>query len=149
MDSVARLVYSQLWLLSSLLCLCEGELTSKTDRMPTPLHCCYSCGYYSRLPSLLLCALHPETPPQDYCPDYAYDPSRHPTVLPDPWEPFGASFECDEGGIGSGDRFIRAQRLLDWHPLFTGRCPDCGAQMEDPGLPHWDCKHCGWCDESP
>ena len=39
--------------------------------------------------------------------------------------------------------------LLDWHPLFTGRCPECEMPIQSDPLPlHWDCVHCGWTDDS-
>ena len=39
--------------------------------------------------------------------------------------------------------------LLDTHPLFTSRCPQCGAEFErdDTARVHWDCE-CGWMDDS-
>ena len=40
--------------------------------------------------------------------------------------------------------------LLDWHPMFTGRCPNCEMPLHqtDPPRVHWDCEHCGWVDDS-
>ncbi|HEY9881372.1 MAG TPA: hypothetical protein V6D29_23145 [Leptolyngbyaceae cyanobacterium] len=41
-------------------------------------------------------------------------------------------------------------RRLAQHPVFTGRCPQCGkgiAQTEPPQI-HWDCRACGWVDDS-
>lgn len=35
--------------------------------------------------------------------------------------------------------------LLDWHPMFTNRCPRC----ETPILRSpWKCGHCEWSDSS-
>ncbi|MFB2920259.1 MULTISPECIES: hypothetical protein [Aerosakkonema] len=40
--------------------------------------------------------------------------------------------------------------LLDTHPLFTNRCPQC--EMPYPSdykpLAHWDCPYCDWKDDS-
>ncbi|MGR3279426.1 hypothetical protein ACSYAD_30630 [Acaryochloris marina NIES-2412] len=40
--------------------------------------------------------------------------------------------------------------LLDWHPVFTGRCPNCERPIREttPPLGHWDCAECGWGEES-
>lgn len=43
-------------------------------------------------------------------------------------------------------RFSTQQKLalLDWHPMFTSRCPQC----ETPILRSpWECDHCGWSDD--
>jgi hypothetical protein len=34
--------------------------------------------------------------------------------------------------------------LLDWHPLFTGRCPECEMPIVETGSQHWNCANCGW-----
>ncbi|MBD2002753.1 MULTISPECIES: hypothetical protein [Cyanophyceae] len=38
--------------------------------------------------------------------------------------------------------------LLDYYPMFTGRCPCCEIpfEMKKPPLVHWDCTRCGWVD---
>lgn len=39
--------------------------------------------------------------------------------------------------------------LLETHPIFTGRCPDCGYEFDADELPvHFDCPECGWIDDS-
>ncbi len=52
-------------------------------------------------------------------------------------------------------RFTRWTReeqleLLDYHPMFTGRCPECGSEFarDYRALMHWDCPHCGWVDDT-
>ena len=40
--------------------------------------------------------------------------------------------------------------MLNTHPLFTGRCPQCEMtypQYETPPV-HWHCSECGWMDDS-
>ncbi|MGD1950744.1 MAG: hypothetical protein ACFB14_14020 [Leptolyngbyaceae cyanobacterium] len=39
--------------------------------------------------------------------------------------------------------------LLDWHPIFTGRCPNCEMPITQtqPARVHWDCGHCDWVDD--
>jgi hypothetical protein len=43
------------------------------------------------------------------------------------WEPECASYYGDELVITPEQRWNREQKLalLDWHPMFTGRCPHC------------------------
>lgn len=40
--------------------------------------------------------------------------------------------------------------LLDCHPMFTGRCPNCERTILQtyPAMVHWDCEYCGWKDNS-
>ncbi len=40
--------------------------------------------------------------------------------------------------------------LLNWHPSFTGRCPNCEMPIRQtqPQQVYWDCEQCGWMDES-
>jgi predicted RNA-binding Zn-ribbon protein involved in translation (DUF1610 family) len=49
-------------------------------------------------------------------------------------------------------RWTREQQLdlLDTHPLFTGRCPQCGYefQRDYTARVHWDCPQCGWLDDT-
>ncbi|WP_017711153.1 hypothetical protein [Prochlorothrix hollandica] len=107
------------------------------------LNCCASCHYYARNPNIV-CALHPAGQSQGYCADY----QQGELPLAVAWASQGTTPEDDP----SGDPVQVAQRrqhLLDWHPLFTGRCPECEMPIADPGVPHWDCSHCGWGYDSP
>ncbi|MBW4552137.1 MAG: hypothetical protein KME35_13670 [Aphanocapsa sp. GSE-SYN-MK-11-07L] len=40
-------------------------------------------------------------------------------------------------------------RVLNTHPLFTGKCPCCGTSVPLSKFPpiSWDCHQCGWLDE--
>ncbi|MDZ4872083.1 MAG: hypothetical protein CLLPBCKN_001471 [Chroococcidiopsis cubana SAG 39.79] len=40
--------------------------------------------------------------------------------------------------------------LLNWHPLFTGKCPSCKASFSKDytARVHWDCLECGWMDDT-
>ncbi|NEZ58765.1 hypothetical protein DXZ20_24620 [Leptolyngbyaceae cyanobacterium CCMR0081] len=29
--------------------------------------------------------------------------------------------------------------MLDWHPLFTGRCPECEVPVTQPVKVRWEC----------
>ena len=50
------------------------------------------------------------------------------------------------------DRLSLEQKLelLDWHPIFTGRCPNCEMpiRLQSPPQVHWDCEACAWKDDS-
>gem|GEM_PF-1800115 len=37
-------------------------------------------------------------------------------------------------------------QLLDWHPIFSGRCPHCETPIATPddSESHWHCHHCDW-----
>ncbi|MGC1217097.1 MAG: hypothetical protein WA783_17290 [Phormidesmis sp.] len=34
--------------------------------------------------------------------------------------------------------------LLDWHPQFTGRCPNCETPIASALEGQWKCGHCEW-----
>lgn len=61
-------------------------------------------------------------------------------------------------GVYNGELILQPQQrfdwqqqlnLLDWHPLFTGRCPNCERSMAtEASRLHWDCEACGWVDDS-
>ena len=49
------------------------------------------------------------------------------------------------------DRLTIEQKLelLESHPIFTGRCPNCEVPMLETTPPrgHWECGECGWREE--
>jgi hypothetical protein len=68
------------------------------------------------------------------------------------WEPEGATYYNGELILQPQQRWTPEQQLelLDTHPLFTGRCPQCEMtypQYETPPV-HWDCSACGWMDDA-
>ncbi|MFN3926731.1 MAG: hypothetical protein ACK4QL_05285 [Pseudanabaenaceae cyanobacterium] len=90
---------------------------------------CNNCDFYAHSP-FLVCALHPAGPETVPCPDFE---------SAELWQP-----ECPEDFLDQqlGDFF--------WHPLFTGRCPECGTPFSRLKLPplHWVCRSCGWEDDT-
>ncbi len=70
----------------------------------------------------------------------------------DLWEPEGASYYAGELILQPQERWTRAEQLelLDTHPLFTQKCPECNRQFLQAEKPliHWDCPSCGWIDDS-
>lgn len=119
------------------------------------LDCCIRCKYYSRNP-FLICAEHPMGVEGDHCPDFELDleiPDDEATAwYGEQWQPEGASYYGDELVLDPVQRLTIEQRLdlLDSHPFFTGRCPNCEMPLNqtEPPRVHWDCGHCGWVDDS-
>jgi len=79
------------------------------------------------------------------------------------WEPEGAryingelvierSLYNSEEIVQPRQRWTKEEQLelLDTHPLFTGKCPQCGYQFERDytARVHWDCPECGWIDDA-
>ena len=68
------------------------------------------------------------------------------------WEPEGASYYNGELILQPQQRWTQEEQLelLDTHPLFTGKCPQCGYQFERDYTAccvHWNCPECGWLDD--
>ena len=38
--------------------------------------------------------------------------------------------------------------VLESHPYLTGICPKCGASFGESRPIHYDCRECGWIDDS-
>lgn len=108
---------------------------------------CDRCRFYEANP-YIVCANFPSGPQDNFCPHFAVDPNVEPEEL---WEPEGASYYNGELIVQPYQRWTPEEQLelLDTHPMFTGRCPQCGAEFERDytARVHWDCK-CGWLDDS-
>ncbi|AFY60854.1 hypothetical protein Syn6312_1700 [Synechococcus sp. PCC 6312] len=67
------------------------------------------------------------------------------------WQPEGAAY-YDGELIYQPPELSYEERLerLEWHPQFTGRCPNCEMPITqtEPARIHWDCEHCGWKNDS-
>jgi hypothetical protein len=144
--------------------------------MPRILQC-DRCLYYSHNYHIV-CALHPAGPDTGTCSDFTPDPDHsHVTRFKDflglqrrgedfdeafynpcgtshneqLWEPVGASYYAGELIVQPHKRWTREEQLqlLDTHPIFTGCCPQCGAEFERDyrAMVHWDCP-CGWMDDT-
>ncbi|HEY9780947.1 MAG TPA: hypothetical protein V6D09_12510 [Leptolyngbyaceae cyanobacterium] len=126
----------------------------------------------------VVCALHPSGIDGDSCLDFRLnpelegkhfkdflglrsqrrddDPYSNPHELEDPdeelWEPAGASYYNGELVLQEGPRWTREEQmdLLDTHPMFTGKCPQCNAEFGKnyTARVHWDCPECGWMDDT-
>lgn len=124
---------------------------------------CDLCQFYTGSP-FLFCTVHPTGVESDRCLDFREDNTRRweqflaldwVAVSEDghgeQWEPEGASYD-GELILTPEQRWNQEEQaeLLDWHPMFTGRCPECERPMiqTDPPRVHWDCSECGWKDET-
>lgn len=97
----------------------------------------------------LVCAIHPFGPDDNSCLDFRPATNAEPEEL---WEPEGASYYSGELILQPRQRWTREEQLelLDYHPLFTGKCPQCKFEFpryERPPV-HWDCLECGWMDDT-
>lgn len=137
---------------------------------------CDRCHFYSHN-YYLICVPHPSGPDGDNCPDFQSALSaqtkrfedflgleqRHNEEFDEPfhnpcetsnnqpiWEE-GASYYAGELIVQPRRRRTREEKLqsLDTHPLFMGRCPQCGSEIERDyrAVVHWDCV-CGWMDDT-
>ncbi|MBD2094067.1 hypothetical protein H6F90_02720 [Trichocoleus sp. FACHB-591] len=108
---------------------------------------CDRCIFYAHTP-FLVCTSHPEGVSSNSCLDFQRDPMAEPEEF---WEPEGASYYNGDLIVTPQQRWSRLEKLalLDTHPIFTGRCPDCEVRITPKTLRvHWDCEHCGWRDDS-
>jgi hypothetical protein len=89
---------------------------------------CDRCKLFSHT-KYLVCAVHPAGPEGKYCRDFE---TAELWELEDPKNYKDYNFKD-----------------LMWHPLFTGRCPDCRHPFSRFKLPpvNWYCEECGWEDE--
>ena len=128
---------------------------------------CDCCQFYTGN-TLLLCPVHPNGIKQDQCLDFREDETaarRWKQFLGLDWVSEvgledehlwlnSSEEELEESSYYNGEsitspkqRWSREQQthLLDWHPMFTGRCPECEMPMEQPDLKqNWMCSNCGW-----
>jgi len=133
--------------------------TQPFHRLPA----CDRCWFNPSSP-YLCCSVHPTGVQSDRCPDFQEDVTaveQHEQCISlawvagdgtaAQWEPEGASDYDDELVITPEQRWNREQKLtlLDWHPLFTGRCPACEVPLlqTEPSRVAWACQ-CGWKDDS-
>ncbi len=113
---------------------------------------CNRCQFYSR-DYRLLCAVHPYGPDGDTCQDFIQNseyPRRQLVDSLSVWQETETSAHYARGETmqlqmhqtraGVLERFVS-------HPMFTGQCPECAAEMERDGrdVVRWNCE-CGWTD---
>lgn len=119
------------------------------------LDICDRCHFCAHSPHLL-CAIHPVGVTGETCLDYRPGTDDDPVLAfyepLEQWQPLGAVRYGDELVLDPVKKLTEAQQLelLNTHPLFTGRCPNCEKPMQqtESRRVHWDCEHCGWIDDS-
>lgn len=137
------------------------------------------CRFYAHEP-LIICAIFPTGPVGESCLHFAPNPdhgsfedflglqlrtggeldysdpafSNPFGVEPDEevWQPEGASYYNGKLILQPQQHWTREEQLelLDYHPMFTGSCPQCELpfpRYERPPV-HWDCPACGWVDDT-
>jgi hypothetical protein len=111
----------------------QSDTTPKTPTIVTTktmpkISLCDRCSFFAHT-SLLVCAIHPYGPESAYCRDFDSAELWHPEDV----QQFDPEMQTE----------------WDWHPLFTGCCPDCGSKFSRLKVPplHWRCRVCGWEDE--
>jgi hypothetical protein len=89
-----------------------------------------------------VCGIHPLGPAEIPCLDFA--------EITEQCEPLGASY-YDGELVLQPEHFLSTEdrlEILNTHPLFTGRCPNCGETFAEAIAVHWDCPACKWKDDS-
>jgi hypothetical protein len=101
---------------------------------------CNRCLLYAHS-SYLVCAVHPGGVTTETCPDFRPDPKAEDEEL---WTPEGYSWYGDRLISNRRSRLTQEEQLqiIDTHPLFTGVCPECGHEIDKPGI-NWHCPACG------
>ena len=99
---------------------------------------CDRCRFYARNP-YMVCGVNPCGSDDNECSDFEAAEPREPLedgYYAGDWIPQPSTQMTDEQRLA----------LLDWHPLFVGRCPNCEMPMRQTNPPrvHWDCDECGW-----
>ncbi|MGB5771986.1 MAG: hypothetical protein WBM32_19280 [Crocosphaera sp.] len=134
---------------------------------------CNRCLFYSH-DSSIVCPVHPYGVYGNDCLDFRQDPNKE-EVEEEVWSPEGYTFD-KEGELqpltdddNHPDGYIlnyydgelvvtkpspytqeELLELIDYHPIFTGVCPQCKHEFDKNNPPeiHWDCSSCGWIDDS-
>jgi hypothetical protein len=120
---------------------------------------CDRCRFYAYSTDLV-CAVHPFGVQANSCLDFRPNPNLEPEGI---WTPEGVEFVDGElifnreqfsyDGSELLNDYLTSQEkieLLDYHPMFTGRCPNCEMpfDMNQPPSVHWGCLSCDWIDDS-
>ncbi|MEH2321906.1 MAG: hypothetical protein V7K24_33500 [Nostoc sp.] len=88
----------------------------------------HRCLLYAHNPHIV-CAVHPDGVDGNSCLDFRLDPNAESLEL---WEPEGATYYNGELILQPQQRRTQQQQLelLDTHPMFTGKCPQCGYEFD-------------------
>jgi hypothetical protein len=110
---------------------------------------CRRCHYFLNSP-YLICGINPSGPEGSTCQDFKE------SEIAQADGGTKAEKQLLGGGYYAGDWIPQPfpaltedeqLALLDWHPQFTGRCPDCETPIAEPLEGRWQCGHCEWADD--
>ncbi|MBD3886816.1 hypothetical protein IFO70_34835 [Phormidium tenue FACHB-886] len=107
---------------------------------------CEDCLLHA-CPPQRVCAVHPAGVEGD-CLDFRPAPTTPAEVI---GQPAGASYNGEVILQPAGRWSVEQQlELLNWHPCFSGRCPQCQQPIaqQQPHQADWHCTACGWVNES-
>ena len=103
---------------------------------------CDRCQYFLHSP-YLVCAVNPCGPIGGTCEDFSAiaDPLKR--------QPIGGGYYAGDWIPQPFPTLTTAAQLalLDEHPQFTGRCPNCEMPIAEAAQGQWQCDHCDWREE--
>lgn len=103
---------------------------------------CDRCQYFANSP-YMVCGIHPCGPMGGTCKDFSTIAEYSEAEAR---QPLGGGYYAGDWipqpfpTLTTDDRL----RLLDWHPQFTGRCPNCEMPIAESEVSQWQCGHCKW-----
>ena len=103
---------------------------------------CHLCQYYLHSPHLV-CAVNPCGPAGETCDDF--EATAQAAAVPES-HPLGGGYYAGDWIPQPFPTLTAAEQLalLDWHPQFTGRCPNCEMPIAEAVAGQWKCGHCEW-----
>ena len=118
---------------------------SNCSRTPTDSQC-ERCQFFA-FSEYLVCAVHPQGPILgEICLDF--EPWPEGKVL---WAPVGTGFyeiePSPEQGRLPRRTLLEKLEKIEAHPIFSGRCPECGKTLGYEPRYLWNCDYCGWEDD--
>ena len=128
-------------------------LTLKPPVMPDSTvqigHQCDRCQFFA-FSEFLVCSLHPSGPRDlQHCSDF--DPWPDGKIF---WAPVGSGFyevaEAEDFQLNRARTSLSLMEQLEKieaHPIFSGRCPQCGHKLGYAPRYLWNCDRCGWQDD--
>lgn len=105
---------------------------------------CYRCQRFSGHlgEKYVVCGIHPLGPAEISCLDFA--------EITEQCELLDAGYYDSELVLQPVPYLTTEDRLeiLNTHPFFTNKFPDCGFAFSEVPTVYWDCESCGWKDGS-
>jgi len=88
----------------------------------------------------MVCGIHPCGPTEEICKDFSATPKQKCA------KPIGGGYYVGDWTPQPFPTMTTAEQLslIDEHPQFTGRCPNCEMPIAEAVEEQWTCDHCGW-----